>query len=222
MITSLLVEAYIVVRAMVAREFFRYFTLNFYMLAAAVIAVLQIVVLHAYGFSSAEYLYSYYYGDAVLTIYLYLAILGLYQHVFQEMAVSKYIRVGAVLLLAATAGFSYLVVHENKGNLTGRWVVELSQNLYFVGVVLTYVLWGAVMQLKETRLRIVQLVLSLGVYFSAYAATYALRHMFPQMDILKQVPPFLGVFLALAWAYTFTQIPEEARLATARVAAHNK
>ncbi|HKW89977.1 MAG TPA: hypothetical protein VJN21_14595, partial [Candidatus Acidoferrales bacterium] len=81
-------------------------------------------------------------------------------------------------------------------------------------------LWGAILKLRETRTRLVQLVLALGIFFSADAATYALRNLFPtfQGEFLKFIPPLLGAFLPLAWAYTFTKIPEEARLLTARLA----
>jgi len=48
-------------------------------------------------------------------------------------------------------------------------VVELSQNLYFIGVLLTYLLWGAMMKMRENRTRLMQLVLTMGVYFSAFA-----------------------------------------------------
>jgi VanZ family protein len=98
-------------------------------------------------------------------------------------------------------------------------VVELGQNLYFVGVLLTYLLWGAILKLRETRTRLIQLVLALGVYFSATAGTYALRNLFPglQPSLLKWVPPLVGVWLPLAWAYTFTKVAEDARLMPARL-----
>jgi hypothetical protein len=32
------------------------------------------------------------------------------------------------------------------------------------------------------------------------------------------VPPVIGVWLPLAWAYTFTRVSEESRLVTARLA----
>jgi hypothetical protein len=135
------------------------------------------------------------------------------------MKVGRYLRGATALLLAVTAWFSYVVVRHNTDNMTSRLVVELGQNLYFVGVVLTYVLWGAVMKLRETRLRLIQLVLSLGVYFSAYAALYALRNLFPNVSFLKALMPIIGTWLPLAWAYTFTKVPENARLATARLVA---
>jgi len=78
-------------------------------------------------------------------------------YVFDEMKVEKYLRLVAVLLLAGTALFSYAVVQQSSAvqqssnrMLTG-FFFELSQNLYFVGLVLTYVLWGAILKLRETR-----------------------------------------------------------------------
>ena len=137
------------------------------------------------------------------------------------MSVSGYIQGAAVLLLLATALFSYIVVHENRNHLTDRFVVELGRNLHFVGVVLTYLLWGAILKLRETRTRLIQLVLALGVYFSATACTYALRNLFPslQPSVLRWVPPIMGVWLPMAWAFTFAKVSEDARLATARLVA---
>lgn len=211
---------YVVALSVLRRCFLKYFPLNFYVLAVAGLGITRRLVLQNFGWESLEYLYIYYYSDVLLTIFLYFAILSLYQQVFAEMQVSKYIRGGGFMLLLLTAGVSYMMVQQNTQNMTSRFVVGLSQNLYFVGVVLTYVLWGAVMQLRETRTRIVQLVLALGVFFSAHAVFYAARHLFP--GTIMQVPwvaSLLGISLPLAWAYTFTMVPEEARLETARVVA---
>ncbi|MGA3300909.1 MAG: hypothetical protein ABSD87_12530 [Candidatus Acidiferrales bacterium] len=140
---------------------------------------------------------------------------------FEEMGASKYIGWAAAIMIVTTAIFSYAVVHQNRGNLTGRFVVELGQNLYFVGVVLTYLLWGAILRLRETRMRLIQLVLALGIYFSADAMTYALRNLFPspslEYAVLRWIPPIMGVWLPLAWAYTMAKVPEDSRLTPARL-----
>jgi len=216
---AFLAEGYVVVRAFAEKDFLPYFSLNFYMFAVALVSVGEYYYLQRFGFASVQYYYFYYYSDFFLTVFLFFAVTGLYEHVFREMKVSQYIRLGAALLLVATAAFSYLVVQQHKEHLTGRFVVELGQNLYFVGVVLTYLLWGAVLKLRETRARLVQLVLALGIYFSASAATYALRNLFNGLEFLKIIPPLVNTWLPLAWAYTFTKVPEEARLTTARLAA---
>jgi hypothetical protein len=102
---------------------------------------------------------------------------------------------------------------------TAAFSYELSQNLYFVGLVLTYVLWGAILKLRETRTQLIQLVLSLGLYFSAFAATYALRNMYPNFGVLGYVVPVFGCLLPSAWAYAFWRLAPDARMATARLVA---
>lgn len=215
---GILAGFYIVAVSLVKRDFLPYFFLNFYVFVVATFGIGRRAVLNAFGFQSPEYLYVYYYTDTLLTIFLYFAILNLYERVFQEMKASRYIRRGGLLLLSLTACVSYLMIHQNAGNMTNRFVIELSQNLYFVGVVLTYVLWGAVVQLRETRLRLVQLILALGVFFSAHAVVYAARHMFPGAeDWFRWVLPVIGVALPLSWAYTFSRVSEETRLVPAHI-----
>lgn len=219
---SLSAEVYILALTLIRKDFLRYPTLILYMLAAALVTVGGVAVWQTFGFASLQYRYFFYYSDCVLTVCLYLAVTGLYHQAFQEIGVIRYIRVATLLLLIGTALFSYVVIQRNTSHLTTRFVVELGQNLYFVGLVLTYMLWLAVLKLRETRTRLIQLVLSLGIYFSAVAATYALRNMFSAPEFVKLVQPLAGTFLPVAWAYTFTRIPEGARLATAQVASPHR
>jgi hypothetical protein len=54
-------------------------------------------------------------------------------------------------------------------------------------------------------------VLALGIYFSATAASYAIVTLFPSLEsnvILEWVPPAMGLWLPLAWTYTFLKVPE--------------
>ena len=213
-----LLEVTVVVCALKRHAFRRYLCLNLYMLFSFVVSVVRYQVLSQCGLRSSEYLYCYYYSDAILTIFLYFALITLYLHVFDEMKVEKYVRLAAILLLAGTALFSYLVVQQSSQRMATSFVIELSQNLYFVGLVLTYVLWGAVLKLRETRTQLIQLVLSLGVYFSAFAATFALENMFPNFQSVAYIAPVFGCLLPLAWAYAFLRLSHDARMATARLA----
>jgi len=213
-------EVFVVVFSLARRQFIRYLTLNLYMLAAAMVTAGQFYLVSHYGFQSLTYRYFYYYTDALLTILLYFSVFSLYQHVFAEMQATRYVRAASLMLLVGTACVSFMIVRESQDHLTGRFVVQLSQNLYFVGLVLIYVLWGAVMKLRETRTRVIQLVLALGIYFSAYSATYALRNLFPDLALARSIlPPLVGGWLPLAWAYTLCRVPEEARLQTAHLVA---
>src|SRR6201998_4192054 len=220
-IVGFLVEIGVVVCVIYRKEFIRYLSLTIYLFSVGSVNCVQYLCIARFWFSSPQYFYSYYYTESLLIILLFWTIIEFYQQTYREMNVSGYIRGAAVLLLLATALFSYIVVHENRSHLTTKFVVELGQNLYFVGVLLTYLLWGAILKLRETRTRLIQLVLALGVYFSATAGTYALRNLFPglQPSLLKWVPPLVGVWLPLAWAYTFAKVSEDSRLATARLVA---
>jgi hypothetical protein len=214
-----LLEVIVVVSAFARSKVRRYLTLALYMVCCGLVQCAHFYCLRKYGYTSKQYSYVYYYTESLLTISLFCVVIQLYHHVFEEMKVSKHIRTAAGVLVAATAFFSYAVIRQNQGNLTGRFVVELGQNLYFVGVVLTYLLWGAILKLRETRTRLIQLVLALGIYFSANAGTYALRNLFPNLEssVLHVIFPILGVWLPAAWAYTFLRVSDEARLIPAQL-----
>jgi len=183
------------------------------------VSVFRYQVLSHYGMASSEYVYFYYYSDTLLTIGLYFALLNLYSLVFDEMKVERFLRLGAILLLGGTAWFSYAVVQQSSHRILSHFAYELSQNLYFVGLVLTYALWGAILKMRETRARLIQLVLALGVYFSAFAANYALQNLYFKAGVLRFVTPLLGCVLPAAWAYCFLRVSEEARLAPSRLVA---
>ena len=214
-----LLEVVVVVCAVAKGTFRRYLILNLYMAASVLISIGRYRILAHYGYSSSEYLYFYYYSDALLTIFLYFALTSLYAHVFSDLSANRLVRLGAVLLLAGTALFSYGVVQQSNAKLLTHFVLELSQNLYFVGLVLTYVLWAAIMKLRESRTQLVQLVLSLGVYFSLFAATYALTNLYPaKRAIFLSFVQLFGFVLPLAWAYAFWKLNDNDRMRPARLA----
>jgi hypothetical protein len=145
------------------------------------------------------------------------ALISLYSHVFGELNFGKYVRATAVLLLLGTALFSYAVVAQSSERLSTSFAYELSQNLYFVGLVLTYLLWAAVVKLRESRTRVVQFVLALGLYFSAYAASYALVNFASKYSMVINLGPLLGCFLPFSWTFTMWRHSEENRLVPAQL-----
>jgi hypothetical protein len=214
-----LLELSVVVCSIAKGSFRRYLAINLYMLAASFVNIVRFKILFTYGFRSSEYGYFYYYSDLLLTIGLYFALMGLYSYVFEEMGAEQYVRFGALLLLLGTAGFSFAIVQQSSSSIMGHFVLEASQNLYFVGLVLTYVLWGAMLKLRETRTRLIQLVLALGLYFSVFAASYALRNLSTSLNgIWPYLIPISGCLLPLAWAHAFWRIPEDARIVPSRLA----
>jgi hypothetical protein len=216
-----LLEAAVIFCALKRKLFRRYFFLNLYMLLCVVASLGRYHILKTEGQNSLTYRYFYFYSDALLTIVLFFVVASLYTYVLEELRVERYVRISAVVLLAGTAWFSYSVIMESSHRIFTHFAFELSQNLYFVGLVLTYALWATILKMRESRSLLVQLVLSLGVYFSAAAACFALSNLKPQLYASSAVviAPIMGCLLPLSWAYAFWRVPEEARLAPARLAA---
>ena len=217
-ILTAVLELGVLVCAVRTRSFLRFLPLNIYMLVALLSDVSRYAILRHYGFSSSNYMYFYYYSDAILTICLFVALMSLYSKVFKEMGAAVYVRMGAVLVLVLTSGVCFMMVRNSQHRLATRFAAELSQNLHFVGAVLTYVLWSAVKKLRETRTRLIQFTLALGVYFTAFAASFAMESLYPGSVFSGLATGAMGIWLPLAWSYTFLKIPESARLETARVA----
>jgi hypothetical protein len=214
-------EIAFVVCSVARKSFFRYLFLNAYFLLGLGSDAARYVFLKRFGQSSGEYHYAYFYTDALLTLALYVALISLYARVFGELRFNKHVRFGAVLLLVGIALFSYAVVAQSEQKLATSFAFayELSQNLYFVGLVLTYILWGAVLKLRETRTRLVQFILALGFYFSAYAACYALTNLSSRYSLVQYLSGAIGCLLPLAWTLTMWRYSEESRLEPARLLA---
>jgi hypothetical protein len=214
-----LLEGSVVVCSLLRGPIRRYFTLNLYMSMSVLVSAGRYLVFARHGLKSSEYTYFYYYSDAILTICLYFALMGLYAIVFEELGAAMRLRVFMMLLLIGTTLFSFSVVHQSEARMLTHYVVEISQNLYFVGLILTYVLWAALLKLRESRVRVIQIVLSLGVYFSINAANYALHNVYPSLRFIwEYLPPAAGMFLPIAWIYAFMRFDDEARLTPARLA----
>src|SRR5208282_2531350 len=86
-----------------------------YVAALAADEILSFVVLRRYGFTSNEYIYYYYYSDAVLTLLMFIAIMGLCSRVFREQERSGTMRVFMLVILATVvlyAGAVTAVKHQ--------------------------------------------------------------------------------------------------------------
>ena len=216
---GIILEIAFVVCSIARKSFFRYLFLNAYFLLGLGSDAARYYYLLKYGQDSVGYSYAYFTTDVLLTLTLYVALISLYSRVFSELRLSKYVRLGAVLLLAGTALFSFAVVAESETRLATDFAIELSQNLYFVGLVLTYILWGAVLKLRETRTRLVQFILALGLYFSGFAASYALVNLASKYSIVSFIGPAFGCLLPLALTATMWRYTEESRLEPAQLVA---
>lgn len=209
---AFLAEACVIFCALRNRDFLRYLTLNLFVVGTGLIEVLDFVVLKRYGFKSAQYIYCYYYTDALLTVAMFVAIIGLYLHIFRDGNTAKHVRLLAVVALSTTVAYSFLVVEMKRQLLATKFVTEFSQNLYFVGIVLTYVLWTILFKRREARTRLILIVTAFGIFFSAQAIIYCFHGFFPSVSLWRYFPALVGLWLPVSLAYTFARFPEEARI----------
>lgn len=161
------------------QEFWRFLPLNLYISLVALADVGGYFCARHFGSTSRPYFLWYYGFDVLLGVALYLVVIHLYQLTLASFKIGKYILGGAILLFVLICAISYRAAHTGTAFLNAHFAVQLEQNLNFAGVVLTYLLLGAVLKMRETGTLLMQLVLALGIYFSAIAATYAARALFP-------------------------------------------
>jgi hypothetical protein len=76
-----------------------------------------------------------------------------------------------------------------------------------------------VLKLREARARLVQFILSLGLYFSAYAASYALVNLADKYTVIRYLSQLLACLLPLSWSITMLRHEEDSRIATAPLVA---
>ena len=204
------------------RSFWQYLFLNTSLLYAAFFSIGCYYVRTAFGYSSPEYFYFYYVGDALGTIVLYLLIASFFDRLLRESVFHKYVRPTLFIFFLLVVGVSARFMLGNYDRFYSRFMAELQQNMFFVGVLLTLLLWISMGYLAAESRRFVLLVSGLGIYFASHAARYALQIVFPNQalaDALTRVPPLMYTVMVLLWLYAFWRVPEtEAVVEAARAA----
>jgi hypothetical protein len=190
--------------------FNRYLFLNVYLLTNVVFTSGCYYVRSLYGYRSVEYFDFYYTGDAIPNIVGYLLIGSFFDRLLRHSTFHRYVRPTLTIFFVLIAGISAFFIVGSVDRLYPRFVIELQQNLYFVGALLTFLLWMAVSYLDVQSRRFTLLVSGLGIYFAAHAANYAIRFLFPSLSALTLVvPPLAYNFMVGLWLYAFLRVPEE-------------
>ncbi len=207
----------IIVQVIRQRLHKRYPAVIGYAIGAALSAPGQTITRYLWGVNWASGLY-YVYSESLQTVLLFLALAEFMRQVMEELELSRHLRIATLILLSLTAALSWWKVEDVRDNMTPRFCMELILNLNFIGMIVAILLWWSVVKLKETRARLIHLSLVLGVYFSAQAVGYGVSIAVPSTNqYTGTLMQFVGVSLPVAWAFTFTVIPETARLSPARV-----
>jgi hypothetical protein len=207
-----LAEVFVVAWAVRDRTLLRHPTLLLYVLALASDELLSFTILRRYGFSSNEYLYYYYYSDAILTLLMFVAIAGLCSHIFREQGRSDRVRALTMVILGLIVLYAGAVTAVKHQLLATRFAVEFSGSLYFAGMILTYGVWILLLKRRDPRLRLVLVVSAFGIYFGGQTVIYALRSIYPTLEVLHYLPAVMGAWLPVSLAYSVSRVSEEARI----------
>jgi hypothetical protein len=211
-LVGFLAEVFVVVWAFRDRTLLRHRALLLYVAALAIDEVLSFSILRRYGFSSSEYLYFYYYSDALLTLLMFIAIAGLCSRIFREHGRDAQARALPVIIFATVALYAGAVTAVKHQLLATHFAVEFSSSLYFAGMILTYGVWVVLLKRRDPRLRLVLVISAFGIYFGGQTATFALQSILPSLTILHYLPGLMGAWLPISLAYTFSQVSDEARI----------
>ena len=190
--------------------FVRYFFLNVYVVISVAFTWGSFYVLYKEGYDSLAYFYFYYTGDAIVTVINYILIGSFFTFMFRHSAFRKYVQLTISFFFVGVVIVSGMFISGNVDRFYSSWMIEFEQNMYFVGVLLTFLLWMTMTYLGAETRRFALLVSGMGVFFAAHAANYAIRFLFPSLSALTLVvPPLAYNFMVGLWLYTFLRVPEE-------------
>jgi hypothetical protein len=158
-----------------------------------------------WGFDSSRYLSFDHYSARVLTMSLYPALISLFELVFHGFNGIKALarRVVGILTLEVV-GYSIA-----SSDLTHSVDNKLTAGIFAASLLLTYTLLGVMFYYRVGSRRTIQIVSSLGAYFSVIAICTVLLHFFPAMAVrLGYLDIVTGILLLASWTYAFLRTPE--------------
>jgi hypothetical protein len=196
-----LVEAFAVYIFLVQGLFRRFLLLTLYLLLCAMVTASRLAVFYHFGSYSSEYVYFYYFSDALLTVSLFLSISELSLRLLGTRVYRKNIIRGcsAVLLVAAVISFSN--VSSSSSKLFTHFVVELSWNLFLASSLAIAALW-VWKCFNEPEDRIAARCVSVLIVFSSTVLLiYELLQRAPQISHNSVVVTMMAVWVPLGCGF---------------------
>jgi hypothetical protein len=173
-----IVEGFVVFLCFRQKVIGKFFFFGSYFAISVLVSIGRFWVLSRDGYSSAEYLYFYYYSDAILTILLAFAIWQIGARVAASVGRGKGLIAGAGILLLVLF-FSFSSVPYSNSRAITRYMFQISQNIFFTAGLATLVLWTwNLFNQAEDRIA-TQFVNVLAVYFALFFVLYGLAQASP-------------------------------------------
>ncbi len=209
---SVLLSLGTVVVCLHRRIFLKYPLLNLYLAASVVFTVGCYYLYRTEGYSSLSYLYFYYTADGIQNLIGYLLIGSFFYRMLRDSVFQKYVLPTLAIFFFGVVGVSELLIARSMERFSVvRFLPEFQQNMFFVGVLLTFLLWISMTYVHAESRRFILLVSGLGIYFSAHAVSYAFQTLFLSPAVaaaLTKVPPIAYTVMVSLWLYTFLRVPE--------------
>jgi hypothetical protein len=121
-----------------------------------------------------------------------------------------------------TAAVSFFIISRHGAHFFPYFVIEFQQDLYFICLVLTTMLYLLVLQYDTGDEQVGLLACGLGMQFAGSAASFALVHITGGQALYGALagylPPLCDMGMVLVWLYTAARVPkslgarEEAKL----------
>lgn len=204
-----LAKSIALVAAFLRRPYRHLNSLKGYLTVSLLGEVCEFLALHRYGFTSPQYRYAYFASDLTITILGFFVLVHLLELAFEQTSVKlPGLRTGAMLVFSGAATLSGFFTFEQFGHSLPAFSSQLEQNLSFVGMVLTVLLWIAMNVMRLPGVRFRRVVLAFGVLYSSGAIIYSIHSLFGQFSEWRYLVPLSTLLEAGLLAYTLVA-PEE-------------
>ena len=165
-------------------------------------SLLRFAILERNGFSSREYVYLYYYTDAILILITFLVVAGLFAYAYNLKTwngIPLRLTIAGVLCLAL---FSYATAWQAESRRLLRFALEFSESLFFAIVILATAGWIATLLKKLPARAEVRLLWVFTIYGAILSTAYVARTLYPGSYIYSVLlPPFAGLWLVAGAAF---------------------
>jgi hypothetical protein len=197
-----MVEAFVVCLFFVQGLFCKFLFFNFYLLLSVTISTGRYAVLSHFGFHSPEYAYFYYCTDVLLTSSLFICISELCVRLVGNRMPPRRVVLWSAGALLTTALFSSLGLSHWDYRVAARFVIDLSQNMFFACCLGIALLWIWKLRNDPEDRMAARFINVLAIYFSLFILIYAARELAPSSASgLRNVYPMLGAWLPLGYGF---------------------
>ena len=178
--------------------------------AVAIYLALSILVelsglwtLHVFGLGSSQYRYAYYFGDPLVSIAGFFLLVRLLEQCFETSSLRlPGLRMGAMLAFSGISVMTAFFVLSQSSAILIRLGVEVEQNLSFLGMILTVLLWTATNVMRVPGLRFRRVILAFSALYSSNAAVFTVHFLLPNFESWRLLVPLTGLLGAGLLAYT--------------------